>query len=226
MNVPRRGEGRWGIVGSVRTRPAGPVHPASVHAERLREALAARSVITQAEGVLMSRYRVSAAAAHQMLRGISRRIGCPLRQVASEVLMPTGDLSAVAAAPLVGRRSDPSREDGDVTSVVDLPVPLIALLTRAERKCSQVSPRQPDGTVHIRAEGEWNRSTVDLIRGMFNQVAGQQPTLVIVDLAAVAVMDRAALTALRAAHRELALAGCLLDVQNTPPHLEPLLEDL
>ncbi len=174
----------------------------------------------------MSRYRVSAAAAHQMLRGISRRIGWSLRQAASEVLAPTGYLPDAAAGPRAGRRNDPSRDVGDVASVADLPPPLIALLTQAKRTRAQVSPRQPDGTIHVRAEGEWNRFTVDLIRDMFEQVAMQQPTLVIVDLAAVVVVDGAARTALAVAQRALTAAGCPLDVRHMPPHLEPLLEDL
>jgi AmiR/NasT family two-component response regulator len=54
----------------------------------LQEAMAARTVILQAEGVLMGRYRISAAAAHRMLRDISQRSGRPIRQVAGDVSKP------------------------------------------------------------------------------------------------------------------------------------------
>ena len=77
--------------------------PAGRPPGQLEEALASRPVVMQAERVIMGRYRVSATAAHRMLRDLTRRKGRRLAQVADEVVTSATNLPTPGAAvPLEG----------------------------------------------------------------------------------------------------------------------------
>lgn len=71
---------------SVLLRDAGADVPASALARRLHEALIAREVIFQAQGMVMARQGVSATDAYTMLRRLSVRTDKPLRDVAASIV--------------------------------------------------------------------------------------------------------------------------------------------
>ena len=62
----------------------------------LRQALETRTVIGQAVGMLMERYKVSADAAFSVLTRVSRQTNVKVREVAAAM---TADVTAPAAAP-------------------------------------------------------------------------------------------------------------------------------
>ena len=228
--VPPAGRGRFDVTAD---RPArdvshpvvqGPVgaDPAGQHVERLREVLAGRSMIAQANGVIMARYQVSAAAASRILRDLSRRRGRPLRQVAGDVLLSSQiRLAAPADAQPCG--GDPTQGAAAHPAAGEPPASALTSRPRPSPLGSEVSPLQPDGTIYIRAAGDWTRATGGEIRDMLDQVGDRCPTLVILDLADVGVLDGAGLGALLAVHRELAVAECVLELQNPPPRIKRLL---
>jgi anti-anti-sigma factor len=65
---------------------AGDDLTAAEHIERLQDALAAREVIAQAQGVLMQRYGMTATTAAAHLRGASRSADIPLQQLAAALV--------------------------------------------------------------------------------------------------------------------------------------------
>lgn len=192
--------------------------------ERLREALDARTVIAQAEGALIALYQVSTTAAQRMLRDITRRTGRPLLQVAGEVLISADHRLMPLRAP-AGNDGDrgPAPNAGVTSAAVRPPARPLRERRQGRRFRTEVSPRQPDGTIYVRADGNWTRSTAGALRAMFAGVGGHHPTLVIADLSGVMVMDSTGLGVLLAAQRDLSATSCPLELHNPPPHISRLL---
>jgi anti-anti-sigma regulatory factor len=184
--------------GLLRAGPSGgPDGPVGL---RVREALQFREAIAHAQGVIMHRDGVSSTAASAVLRDISRRTGQALREVAADCVASYrhGDVLAAAVAA-------PPREVLGPPTV-------------------DVSPRQPDGTIYLTVGGAWTRAAAGGTRALFDGVRRHRPTLVIVDLADVTVMDARGVEALATASSSLQAAGCRVELHNPPPALRSLLE--
>ena len=72
--------------------------------------------------------------------------------------------------------------------------------------------------------GAWTRAAAGGTRALFDGVRRHRPTLVIVDLADVTVMDAGGVEALATASSSLQAAGCRVELHNPPPALRSLLE--
>ena len=202
--------------------PAAPSGgPDAAVGRQIREAMQSRETIAHAQGVIMQRDGVCAGAAYAALRDTSRRTGRPLRDVATECLstirrgapqvVPTGEGSD---SKHTGRQGGPAAE-------TVLPPTASA---RSVPPTVDISPRQPDGTVYLTVGGTWIHSAGGDMHSLFDGVRRRRPSLVIADLADVAMMDTGGGEALATSSRRLTAAGCRLELHNPPPHLWPLLQ--